>query len=112
MPSIDYAAVRSRTTMQQVLALLEFQPFRQRGDELRGACPVHGGSSPRSCSFSADLAKKTFHCFSCGAGGNQLDLWATARQLSIYDGTLELCRCLGLEVPVLPGRVRSTARAR
>ena len=50
---VDFQAVRSQTSMQQVLELLRFEPVETRGDQVRGACPVHGSTSPHSRSFSA-----------------------------------------------------------
>ena len=76
---VDFQSVRSQTSMQQVLELLEFDPVEARGDQLRGACPVHNSTSPSSRSFSANLSKNTFRCFKCQAQGNHLDLWRRRR---------------------------------
>jgi DNA primase len=46
-------------------------------------------------SFSVNVAKRAFRCFSCGARGNQLDLWAAVRRLPLYEATLDLCDRLG-----------------
>ncbi len=40
--------------------------FRRRGNKVTGSCPWHEDKHP---SFSADLSKGVFHCFSCGASG-------------------------------------------
>lgn len=101
MPTIDYHLVRSRICMERVLNLLQFQPYRRLGDELRGPCPIHGSTSERSRSFAANVAKNTFRCFSCGASGNQLDLWVAICQLPMYEATLDLCQHLAEEVPFL-----------
>ena len=100
MPTIDYRVIRSRIRMQHVLDLLQFQPHRRLGNELRGPCPVHRSKSKQSRSFAVNVAKNAFRCFSCGASGNQLDLWAAARQLPLYEATLDLCQRLDEEVPV------------
>ena len=96
---VDFQSVRSQTSIQQVLELLEFDAVEARGDQLRGACPVHGSTSPRSRSFSANLAKNTFRCFKCQAQGNHLDLWAAATNQKLYDAAVDLCRALGRQVP-------------
>jgi DNA primase len=75
MPGIDYATVRQAIPMSQVLELLAFKPVRRNGKQLRGPCPVHHSSSPQTRSFSVNLATIAFRCFTCGATGNQLDLW-------------------------------------
>jgi DNA primase len=110
MPAIDFALFRSRMTMQQVLGLLQFVPVRRRGDQLRGPCPVHGSSSPTSHSFSVHLRKNAFRCFTCGAAGNQLDLWAAVQGLSTYDAALDLAERLSVPIPWLdtPPRCLST----
>ena len=99
MPGIDYARLRSLIPIEQVLALLSFQATESAGDEVRGPCPIHGSTSPTSRSFAANLRKGTFRCFKCGAGGNQLDLWAAATKQPLYDASRDLCEKLGLEVP-------------
>jgi hypothetical protein len=96
---VDFQSVRSQTSMQQVLELLEFDPVEARGDQLRGACPVHDSTSPSSRSFSANLSKNTFRCFKCQAQGNHLDLWAAATNQKLYDATLDLCQRVHIETP-------------
>ena len=96
---IDFQAVRSQTSMQQVLELLDFDPVETRGDQLRGACPIHGSTSPRSRSFSANLAKNTYRCFKCQSQGNHLDLWAAATHQKLYDAATDLCMRVHIEPP-------------
>ncbi len=48
---IDLDQVRSQVSMGQVLALLNFTPSRRRGSCLRGPCPIHQSTSPRSRCF-------------------------------------------------------------
>jgi DNA primase len=111
MPSIDFAALRSTISLAQVLASLNFNPVGRSGDELRGPCTVHESSSPTSRSFSADLRKNTWNCFRCGAGGNQLDLWAATQKLPIYAAALDLCERLAIPLPQF-GRSTSSANTR
>ncbi len=74
MPGVDFEVLRKRISMADVLRLLEFQPRSRRGDQLRGPCPVHGSSSPRSRSFSVNVRQGRYHCFGCGSQGNALEL--------------------------------------
>jgi transposase len=99
---IDFQAVRSRTSIRQVLALLDFDPVEIRGDQVRGACPVHGSTSPHSRSFSANLAKNVYRCFKCQSQGNHLDLWAVATSQSLYLAANDLCEKLQIELPRIP----------
>jgi DNA primase len=99
MPSIDYQALRQTVTIQQVLELLEFSPSSSAGDEFRGPCPIHRSKSPDSRSFCAKLTRNAFQCFSCGAKGNQLDLWRQATSLPLYEAAIDLCKKLQIDIP-------------
>ena len=102
MAGVDFLAVRDSISMSSVLALLDFSPSTQEGKQLRGPCPIHISSSPTSRSFSANLAKNAFRCFTCGAAGNQLDLWAKVRGLSLFDAAIDLCGRANVAIPWLP----------
>jgi len=99
MPAIDYAAVRRQIPMSHVLQLLRYEPAIRRGAQLRGPCPLLSTCGARS--FSVHLKRDLFHCFSCHAGGNQLDLWADVHNLSLHQAAQHLCRLAGIAVPRL-----------
>ena len=101
MPGIDFREARARLPLAAALDLLGFVPHRRHGDQVRGACPVHGSRGSRSRSFAAHLSRGLWHCFRCGAGGNVLDLWAAVTRLPLPAAALDLCRRLGREVPWL-----------
>lgn len=96
---VDFAQVRALAPMSRVLELLHWSPVAEQGGQLRGPCPVHASSSPHSRSFSVNVEKHTFQCFKCGCRGNQLDLFASATRLPLYEAAVELCRKLGAEPP-------------
>src|SRR5688572_2046617 len=75
MLGIDFVLLRQELELAQVLELVGFRARTRRGPVLRGPCPVHGSTSPQSRSFAAHLDKRCWHCFTCGAGGNALDLY-------------------------------------
>jgi len=104
MRGIDFRRLRSEIGMEAVLGLLGFVPSRRRGDQVRGPCPVHEPSLPRSPSFSANLAKNACRCFRCGLSGNQLDLWAAATRQPLYQAAIELCARLRRPIPRLSSR--------
>ena len=110
MPSIDYRGVRSLVTIEQVLALMQFVASERSGDEVRGKCPLHASTSTASRSFSANLTKNAFRCFSCGAAGNQLDLWAKFSKCDLHPATIDLCARLRIEVPMPPRRNSRTEK--
>src|SRR4029077_13468186 len=99
MPGIDFATVRAKITLAQVLDLLGFVPRERSASQLRGMCPIHGSSFDRSRSFSANLAKNQFRCFKCGSAASELVLWAAVHKQSVYTAAIELCNRLGLDVP-------------
>lgn len=102
MPGVNFAVLREQLAMADVLRLLRFVPLRVRGEQLRGACPVHESRElrgPRSRSFSVNLRLGRYQCFRCGSRGNALELWAAARGVSLYAAAIELCESLEIDVP-------------
>lgn len=65
-------AVQSAVTVETVAADAGVE-LRSYGDRLRGTCPVHEGSNSTAFTISPDRDK--WHCFSCGEGGDVLDLY-------------------------------------
>ncbi|HEV7226462.1 MAG TPA: CHC2 zinc finger domain-containing protein, partial [Pirellulales bacterium] len=103
MPSVDYASLRELVSLAEVLELVGFSAVEQRGDQLRGPCPLHEGPSANSRSFSANLGKNAYRCFVCGSSGNQLDLWVAATGLELHQAAISLCERLDRDLPLLPG---------
>src|SRR5262245_31258776 len=87
MPGVRFPEVRSCVSMIQVLELLAFVAHEVFGDEVRGACPVHGSTSPRSRSFSVNVQKRVYRYFRCGSAGNHQELYAAATCQSLYAGS-------------------------
>lgn len=98
---IDYRALRRQVPMQRVLELLDYRATSGRGPQLRGACPFHTFTATHPRCFSVHLSKGLFHCFDCGAHGNQLDLWAQLHQLPINAAALDLCHRADIDIPQL-----------
>ena len=69
--------------------LVGFSACERRGNQRRGPGPIHRSSSGKSRSFSANLDKHAYRCFSCGSSGNQLDLWAAVTNLDLYQATIQ-----------------------
>ena len=106
-PAIDFDAVRAAITLAAVLQLLGFKANSTRGAQQRGPCPLHGSTSGTSRCFSVNLDDHIFRCFKCGCCGNALDLWAKARQLTVYDAAIDLCQRLNIPLPTLPPPMRN-----
>jgi DNA primase len=85
---VDFRAVKGAVTIEMVLEHYGIRELRKEGQELRGRCPIHGGDGERT--FHANLTRNIFHCFSCGAKGNVLDLVAALERCSIRKAALRL----------------------
>jgi DNA primase len=99
MPGVDFQTLRDEITMNDVLDQLGFQPTSRSDNQLHGPCPVHRSTSAQSRSFSVNLSSARYYCHQCKSHGNQLELWAAVKQLTIYEAAIDLCQILGKEVP-------------
>jgi|SRR5579883_1351696 len=87
---VDFKAVKQAVPIAAVLSHYGIDWLRKNaGDELRGRCPIHGGTDP---TFQANTSKNNFQCFvpSCGAHGNVLDFVAAMEKCSVRDAALKL----------------------
>jgi len=105
--AIDYAAVRELIPLGRVLELLNFEPTRVRGVQLRGGCLL---SNCESSDFSANVERNIWYCFGCRRGGNQLDLWRGVQGGSLYDSTEHLCQVAHVAVPRIGPPIPSAPR--
>jgi len=99
---IDFAALREQITIEQALSQLgHFQQLKGNATQRRGPCPIHGSQRPESRSFSVNLERNLFQCFSpeCQAHGNVLDLWAAIHKLTLYEAARHLAATFGFEPP-------------
>jgi DNA primase len=99
MPGVDYTMVGESVPMSRVLALLAFTAVQSNGTQLGGLSPVHRSTSPQSRSFSVNLRTNAFRCFTCGAAGNQLDLWCQVYRFTLFDAAVDLCNRAQIPVP-------------
>jgi hypothetical protein len=90
--TIDYAYLRSQITIEQVLRHMGHFEKLRGNRQLRGCCPFHQASNPKSRSFSVSLNKNVYRCTNpkCAQSGNALDLWATHTGLSLYEAAINL----------------------
>ena len=104
MSGIDFRQARARVRLREVLDLLGFTPRSRWGNQLRGPCPVHRSRTRNSRSFAAHLGRDVWHCFSCHARGNALDLWVAVTHQDIHAAVVDLFLRLGRDGPWLPTR--------
>ena len=89
MPKIDYAELRSRLRILDVLAQIGWQSTQGRGEQLRGPCPFCGGPEVAP-SFSVNTRRNIYRCFRCGSQGNIIDFWMSYSKLPIHEAAQEL----------------------
>ena len=86
---VDFKAVKSALTMEQVLqhyAVLD--GFTRGKDSLSGPCPIHKGTNPTQ--FRVSISKNVWNCFSeCKHGGNVLDFISRMESVSIHAAALK-----------------------
>ncbi len=99
LPGIDFPAVRLMVPMARVLELIGFVPRESSGDQVRGPCPIHGSSSPKSRSFSANVGRNAYRCFKCDSSGNQLDLWAAVTKMDLHAAAIDRCEKARVDIP-------------
>jgi len=90
---VDFAALRQRVTMEQVLHHIGILgELRGSGPQRRGRCPIHAQPGDRRRTFSVNLQKNVFQCFDpeCNAHGNVLDFWAALRGLPLVQAARQL----------------------
>jgi hypothetical protein len=98
----DFAALREQITIEQALSQLgHFEHLQGNATQRRGPCPIHGSQRPASRSFSVNLQRNLFQCFSptCQAHGNVLDLWAAIHNLTLYEAAKHLAATFGSKSP-------------
>src|SRR6266478_9501538 len=92
---VDFRAIKQAVSIEQVLTHYNvLAAFKRSGSELRGRCPIHQGEGFDA--FHVSAAKNCFHCFSCKARGNVLDLVAAMEQCSVRDAALKLQAWFGV----------------
>ena len=77
---IDFADLKTRVSMEQVISLLNLKVKRE-GQQWRAACPYCKGGGDRA--LSMNVRDNVFRCFADGkAAGDQIALVAHVRDIS------------------------------
>jgi len=85
----DFIKIKAQVSFEDILKRYNLLPkLKSKGDQLTGSCPIHQGEGKKS--FSVNLAKKCFNCFSCKAHGNILDFISTMEEVEIKEAGLLL----------------------
>lgn len=97
MLAIDFLDLKRQVPLLRVLCLLRYKGLRGEGARRYGPCPFGCNTHIRCCSF--DLDDGLFYCHGCKIGGSQLDLFAVAEGLPLFQAALRLCKEAGIAVP-------------
>ena len=83
---INFKELRQKLDFEQVLKYYNVE-VKRKGDQHHGICPLPGHAGDKqSASFSANLVRGIFQCFSCGAKGNVLEFVALMEKADPSDG--------------------------
>lgn len=104
---VDFKAVKTAVPITAILDRYHISGLKKQGAELRGRCPIHKGEGD---SFHVNISKNAFHCFSCQAKGNALDLVAALEQCSVRDAALKLQEWFDLAAGATTEASRPTPR--
>jgi DNA primase len=86
---VNFAALKQRVPLEAVLRHYQVDDLRGgHSGRYRGRCPIHQGEGRDA--FHVDVKRKIFHCFSCRAGGDMLDLVALLSNCTLRQAALQL----------------------
>jgi DNA primase len=86
---VSFAAIKQGVALEAVLKRYKVEGLKggHKG-RYRGRCPIHQGDGIDA--FHVDVKRKIFHCFSCGAGGDLLELVARLERCTVRQAALQL----------------------
>ena len=108
--AIDFKALKQLVTYRAVLELLGWRHRTHERKWFRGPCPLKQHLSKHAREFG--VAPEGWYCFSCKAGGDQIELWQRVVGGDAYEAALDLAKRLAIDVPYLPRRPREPRRPR
>ena len=91
------AEVRDRSNIVGVLS--RYVTLKKAGINFRGLCPFHSEKTP---SFVVSEAKKIYHCFGCGKGGNVFTFLMEIGGLSFPEALRKCAQEAGVVIPEVP----------
>jgi hypothetical protein len=96
---IDFNALRRKVNIIDVFCICGFKLLRQKGDQYRGPCVLHGSGSD-STSFSMNAKTGAWQCFKCKEHGGWLDFYMKAQSLtSPFAAAKRLANDLKIDLP-------------
>lgn len=85
-PWINFKELRARLRFEDILRHYKVE-IQKDGEQHKGPCPLPGHTKSRNApTFSANLERGIFRCFTCGAQGNLLEFAAHMEGVDPKDG--------------------------
>lgn len=88
MANVDFAELKARISVTDVLSMLKVTNLRHTGGALRGPCPICGGDSTDRHFVATE--GKGWYCHHCKNGGDIIKLVATVRQIDVRAAALAI----------------------
>ncbi|MDP2367254.1 CHC2 zinc finger domain-containing protein [Rhodoferax sp.] len=93
MSFVDFAELKTRVPIEDVLTWLGIETKKASNGQLRGCCPIHGGNSPRE--FVVTPSKGLYFCFAGCGGGDIIKLVANHRKIGTKEAGAEIAAHFG-----------------
>ena len=89
----------------------EIVSLKKAGANYKGLCPFHGEKTP---SFTVNPARRSFHCFGCGEGGDALSFIMRYQNIGFWEAVKQLAGRYHIPLPEreLSSREREAASKR
>ncbi|MDD5759165.1 MAG: DNA primase [Desulfobulbaceae bacterium] len=102
-------AVKDAADILEVVG--EIVSLKKAGVNYKGLCPFHGEKTP---SFTVNPARRSFHCFGCGEGGDALSFIMRYQGIGFWEALKQLAGRYHISLPEreLSPRERQTASKR
>ncbi|OGP03025.1 MAG: DNA primase [Deltaproteobacteria bacterium GWA2_38_16] len=97
IPEDKINEVRDRASIVSIIS--HYVNLKKAGINYKGLCPFHSEKTP---SFVVSEAKKIYHCFGCGKGGNVFTFLMEHAKLSFPETVQKLALDLGIYLPQKP----------
>jgi DNA primase len=104
----DVQSLRERADIAAVIG--DYTALKRAGVRLKGLCPFHDEKTP---SFTVDPARRLFHCFGCGEGGDVYGFLQKIEALSFPEAVERLARITGYTLryqELSPGQRKALGR--
>jgi DNA primase len=99
--SFSFRELKKRVSIDQVLATYGLDgELKVQDNQLRGACPLHGGKNPTA--FRVHLSRGIWHCFSGCGGGDVVELIRRIEHCGYAEAARHLNRIAQGQIPVSP----------